>query len=80
MTYKYLGVIIDNQLDPDTTLKEATKRIGVYVYRNRWLIKKHFSIRSLLQICEYFQQSRITYGMSIFLPSIRITKKVESTQ
>ena len=50
MTYKYLGVIIDNQLDPDTTLKEATKRIGVYVYRNRWLIKKHLSIRSILQI------------------------------
>ena len=44
--YKYLGIIIDNYMNPDRSVKETTKRIGVYVRRNYWLIKKYFSVRS----------------------------------
>ena len=76
--YKYLGIIIDNYMNPYKYVKETTKRIDIYVRRNYWLIKKYFSIRSLIQINEYFQQSRLLYGVNVFLPLIKITKKVEA--
>ena len=46
MTYN-IQKYLNKQLDPDKTLKEATKRTGIYVYRNRSLIKKQYKITNM---------------------------------
>ena len=35
---------------------------------NNWL-KKYFNIKTLIQLCEYFQISRMTYSVTFFLQS-----------
>ena len=65
--YRYLGILINNWLNPIGGLKETSKKIEVYISRNRWLLKRYFSIKTLIQLCEYFQKSRMTYGAAVFL-------------
>ena len=65
--YRYLGILINNWLNPIGGLKETSKKLEVYIKRNRWLLKRYFSIRTLIQLCEYFQKSRMTYGAAVFL-------------
>ena len=64
--YRYLGILINNWLNPFVGLKEASKKIEVYIRRNKWLLKRYFSIKTLIQLIEYFQKSRITYGACSF--------------
>ena len=64
--YRYLGILINNWLNPIGGLKETSKKIEVYIKRNRWLLKRYFSIKTLIQLCEYFQKSRMTYS-AVFL-------------
>ena len=65
--YRYLGILINNWLNPIGGLKETSKKLEVYIKRNRWLLKRYFSIKTLIQLCEYFQKSRMTYGAAVFL-------------
>ena len=40
--YRYLGILINNWLNPIGWLKETSKKIEVYIKRNRWLLKRYF--------------------------------------
>ena len=44
----------------------VVKQYGIII--NNWL-KKYFNIKTLIQLCEYFQMSRMTYGATFFLQS-----------
>ena len=48
-------------------LKQTSKKLEVYIKRNKWLLKRYFCIKTLIQLCEYFQKSRMTYGAAVFL-------------
>ena len=65
--YRYLGILINNWLNPIGGLKETSKKLEIYIRRNKWLLKRYFSIKTLIQLCEYFQKSRMTYGAAVFL-------------
>jgi hypothetical protein len=49
--YRYLGILINNWLNPIGGLKETSKKLEVYIRRNRWLLKRYFSIKTLIQLC-----------------------------
>ena len=70
-TYKYLGVQINNELDCPLQQAMAKKRLNVYVERNKKLLSEYFSPRSLLKIFNYFQKSRICYGLSSFMDVVK---------
>lgn len=78
LNYKYLGIKLDRQLNPMTGLMDMNKKLDVYVKRNSWLIKQHFTPKSLVTISQYYQYSRIGYGMSCFLDVQKIIDTVES--
>ena len=79
-TYKYLGITINNNLDPMAHLYLVNRKLSNYLQRNNWLLKKYFSPKSLLLIANYYQISRITYGMCIFLDDSRIMDSVEKAR
>ena len=62
-----MNILINNWLNPIGGLKKTSKKIEIYIKRNRWLLKRYFSIKTLIQLCEYFQKSRMTYGAVVFL-------------
>ena len=72
--YKYLGILINYNLDPIGSIQETLKNLRVYVYRNKWLIKKYFSPKTLIEIAECFQHSRLTYGACVFLPNKKVIR------
>ena len=76
-TYKYLGVKLDSKLSPLPGLIEVNSKLSIYLKRNNWLIKKHFSPRSLTLISDYYQKSRLVYGMSSFLDDPYTITQVE---
>ena len=55
---------MDNQIGG---LKETIKKIEIYIRRNKWLLKRYFIIKTLIQLCKYFQKSRMTYDATVFL-------------
>jgi hypothetical protein len=65
--YKYLGVTLDNNLMPVTHLIEINQKMKKYIKKNDFLIKDYFSIKSLKILHQHFQESRLLYGMSIFM-------------
>jgi hypothetical protein len=77
LTYKYLGIKLNNSLSPKTGLFELNKRLDVYMGRNKWIIKKYFTPKSLVTLSMYYQYSRIGYGMSCFLDDHDIIDSVE---
>ena len=48
-------------------LKETSKKIEIYIRRNKWLLKRYFIIKTLIQLCKYFQKSRMNYDATVFL-------------
>ena len=52
-------VLINNWLNPIARLKEISKKIEVYIKRNKWLLKRYFIIKK-----HYFKKSRMNYGIS----------------
>ena len=46
--YRYQGILINNWLNRG--LKETSKKIEVYIRRNRWLLKRYFNIKTLIQL------------------------------
>ena len=75
--YKYLGIILNSTLNPIGSLKLTDKRLDKYISRNRWLIKKYFTPKSLVTISLYYQYSRIGYGMNCFLDMPDVNKEIE---
>ena len=78
--YKYLGVRIDYNLSPHTHLVKTKERLEVYIRRNNWLLRDYFSPKSLVQLCDYFQCSRLAYGMCTYLEDPKIMEKLEKTK
>ena len=70
--YKYLGIMFNYNLDPTNHLYNINRKLSDYLKRNQWLLKKYFSAKSLLQIANYYQISRLAYGMSIFIDEDKI--------
>ncbi|MFO0359348.1 MAG: RNA-directed DNA polymerase, partial [Flavobacteriales bacterium] len=64
--YKYLGILIDKQLNCKAHTYEVNKRLQVYVKRNSTLGRKYFSPKSLIRIHNYFHKSRLVYGICAF--------------
>ena len=76
--YKYLGVELDSSLSPKVHLNKVHLKLRTYIDRNQWLIRKYFSPKSLINICNYFQMSRLSYGMCSFLDTPEIMKALET--
>lgn len=72
--YRYLGVYVNERLTLEFQATTGGNKLQKYVDRNRFLIRKYFSPRSLIKIFNYYQKSRLVYGMSsdlIHMNSIR---------
>ena len=78
--YKYLGIEINNEISPMTHLYNVNRKLSDYLKRNNWLLKTYFSPKSLLLLANYYQISRLTYGMCIFLDDKRIMESVETAR
>jgi hypothetical protein len=76
-TYRYLGIKIDNYMSPIAGVNEVHTKLNVYLKRNSWLIKTHFTPKSLVTLSNYYHQSRIIYGMNCFLDHGNIIDKIE---
>ena len=77
VNYKYLGIILNEKLNPIGSLNAVNKKLETYMTRNQWLIKKYFTPKSLVTISLYYQYSRIGYGMACFLDMPDVINKVE---
>jgi hypothetical protein len=77
VTYKYLGIKLDRNLNPRGGLEELNKKLEVYLMRNNWINKNTFSPKSLIALASYYQHSRMIYGMSCFMDKSDIIDLVE---
>ena len=77
--YKYLGVILNNKLDPRYNISAVNNKLKDYFKRNRMLHKKYFTPMSLIRITNYFVKSRISYGLSCFLDCKSALARLENT-
>jgi hypothetical protein len=77
VTYKYLGLTLNNALSPRTGLEAMKKKLDVYISRSGWINKKFFTPKTLLSLAGYYQHSRIVYGMSCFLDMKDIIESVQ---
>jgi hypothetical protein len=77
LSYKYLGITMDQNLSPHQGLMQINSKLEVYNKRNSWLIKKYFTPKSLVCISQYYQFSRLGYGMSCYLDNKDIIDRVE---
>ena len=75
--YKFLGVTMNQNLNPMESLKNNNARLSVYLKRSTWLMKKYFTPKSLITIHNYFQKSRMVYGMNCYLDMKTIVDKVD---
>ena len=62
--YKYLGVYVNERLTLEFQATTGGHKLQKYIDRNKLLIRKYFSPRSLIKIFNYYQKSRLVYGMS----------------
>jgi hypothetical protein len=60
-----------------SNLNEINSKLSVYMKRNSWLIKSQFTANSLVVLSEYYQRSRLVYGMSCYMDQGEILDKVE---
>ena len=78
--YKYLGITFNYNLDPTNHLYNINRKLSEYLKRNQWLLKKYFSAKSLMQIANYYQISKLTYGMCIFIDEKNIMESLEKAR
>ena len=62
--YKYLGVWVNDSITFSYQITKSKDRLRDYCKRNKKLIRTYFSPRSLIKIFNYYQKSRMVYGMS----------------
>ena len=53
------------------------KKLSIYFKRSKWLEEKYFTPRTLVLIANYFQHSRINYGMKNFIDLKGVADEVE---
>lgn len=75
--YRHLGLNMNNGLNPMTTLFEINNKLNIYVQRGKMLFRQYFTPKSLVLISNYYQKSRIIYGLSCYLDDKIIIDKVE---
>ena len=75
--YKYLGLVLNKEVNPKESIEKAVTKLNTYITRNEWLIKEFFSPKSLIQLTQYFQISRLTYGMNVYLDHSKIIDLVQ---
>ena len=63
--YKY--VELNNKLNPLNHLKNVNIKLLTYLKRNKLLIKSYFSLNCIKMLHKQFQESRLLYGMSVFM-------------
>ncbi len=75
--YRYLGISLDNSLVPLKHLKTINNKMKIYMKKNKMLMKEFFSLKSLKILHQHFQESRLFYGMSVFLDIPTVVKMLE---
>jgi hypothetical protein len=70
--------MIDIKLSCKVNTTEVNKRLKAYFTKKKLLLKKHFNPKSLIRIFQYFQKSRLFYGMSAFADLQTPIKKVQT--
>lgn len=75
--YKYLGIEINSNIDPMNHLYTINRKLADYLKRNNLLLKKYFYPKSLLLIANYYQISRLTYGMCNFIDDKKIMDSLD---
>ena len=76
--YRYLGVRIDDNLNPRPHLLQVERKLNRYLSRNKQLInQKYFNPKTMVYLAQCFPTSRLSYGMSIFLDKGKIIDTVE---
>ena len=78
--YKYLGIMINSSIDPSNHIYETNKKLALYLKRNQWLMRSYFTPRSLLLLANYYQMSRLSYGMCVFLDNDKIMDNLEKAR
>jgi hypothetical protein len=76
--YKYLGVTINYKMKCPLHLYKTKTKLNQYITRNKKLLHKYFSPRSLLKIFNYYQKSRLCYAMCCFLDQDEILTRLET--
>ncbi len=75
--YKYLGISFNNSFLPLKHLKMVNKKMKVYLKKNKSLLNDFFSLKSLKMLHQHFQESRLFYGMSVFIDIPPVVKMIE---
>jgi hypothetical protein len=65
--YKYLGVLLGNDLDVKRHITSVKSKVSSYFERYSWLKKRYFTPKSLMILIDYFIKSRLMYGMCWFM-------------
>ena len=63
-SYRYLGIWVNDNLNFSLQVARSGDKLRAYCARNKRLIRSYFSPRSLIKIFNYYQKSRLVYGMS----------------
>lgn len=75
-----VGIKLDANLSPTTHLYNVNRKLSDYLKRNEWLLKAYFTPKSLIQLANYYQTSRLTYGLSNFLDAGNIMESLEKAR
>ncbi len=76
--YKYLGVLLLDDLTVREHITAIRDKVDDYFVRYNWLNRKYFTPKSLLEIINYFIKSRFLYGMSLFMDTRRNLERLDS--
>jgi hypothetical protein len=75
--YRYLGVWINKDVNCQAHIDAISKKVETYLARNKKLLFKYFSVRSLMKIHQYFHRSRLLYGMCAFVDMSTAMEKLD---
>jgi hypothetical protein len=67
LKYKYLGVSLDTNLNCISHIANIKGKLDKYLRKTFMLNMNYFSVKSILQIFDYYHKSRLLYGMSCFV-------------
>lgn len=76
-SYKYLGVTVNGKLNPKEHISNVNMTLATYLNRHSWLRRQAFSLHSLSTIHNYWQRSRLQYGLCAFLDFESEIKKLD---
>ncbi|MFM7851446.1 MAG: RNA-directed DNA polymerase, partial [Flammeovirgaceae bacterium] len=77
--YKYLGILLDNKLNPKRHISSINAKLKTYLKRNKMLHKKFFTPFSLIRIADYFVKSRLSYGLCCYIDNKVAMESIEKT-